>query len=227
MDQKIVADILQWDVTTWSVALRYWEKDVDWNKVQNALELGGREGGLSLWFALKGKPVICSDLLNTKATAEALHKKYNITLLISYEDINATAIPYENTFDVIVFKSIIGGIGYGDNKAAQQAAFDQIYKALKPGGKLLFAENLTATWLHRKLRSRFVGWGSAWRYITEEELYGFLGKFSSKSVLTTGVVAVFGRTEGQKQLLSWFDRYLFNWIFPSNWKYVGYGVAVK
>lgn len=69
--------------------------------------------------------------------------------LITYQDIDATQIPYENEFDIIVFKSIIGGIGRNDNKEIQQLVFNQIYKALKPGGQLLFAENLSASPLHR------------------------------------------------------------------------------
>ena len=38
-----------------------------------------------------------------------------ISSLIIYQDIDATNIPYENYFDIIVFKSIIGGIGRNNN----------------------------------------------------------------------------------------------------------------
>lgn len=224
---KFLADIIQWDIATWSRALQFWENEVDWSKVKHALELGARQGGLSLWLASKGINVICSDRGDTQVTAEPLHKKHNLTSLVKYEDIDATSIPYENHFDVIVFKSIIGGIGYGDNKAAQQKAFDQIYKALKPGGKLLFAENLVATKLHRKLRSRCAGWGSAWRYVTTEELEEFLSKFSTTKIHTTGILSVFGRSEGQKKFLSQIDKGILNHVTPESWKYLGYGVAVK
>ena len=165
--------------------------------------------------------------IRDRATAEPLHKKHNVTGFIRYEDIDATSIPYENHFDVIVFKSIIGGIGYDNNKAAQQKAFREMYKALKPGGKLLFAENLTASSLHRKLRSRCAGWGSAWRYVTVDELYEFLSDFSSKKIISTGFSAVFGRTETQRNFLTILDRGFFNHVTPGSWKYLGYGVAVK
>lgn len=224
---NLISDIIQWDITIWSRALHFWEKEVDWNKVGNALELGARQGGLSLWLASKGIHVVCSDQGNTKATAEPLHQKHNVASFVKYEDIDATSIPYENHFDVIVFKSIVGGIGYGDNKAAQQKAFDQMYKALKPGGKLLFAENLVATKLHRKLRSRCAGWGSAWRYVTIAEMEEFLSKFSSKEIHTTGILSVFGRNEGQRNFLGALDQGLLNHVTPESWKYVGYGVAVK
>ncbi len=224
---NLISDIIQWDIATWSRALRFWDEEVDWSKVENTLELGARQGGLSLWLASKGKHVVCSDQGATQATAEPLHTKHNVTSLVRYEDIDATSIPYENHFDVIVFKSIIGGIGYGNNKAAQQKAFDEMYKALKPGGKLLFAENLTASSLHRKLRSRCAGWGSAWRYVTVNELEEFLAQFSSKKIHTTGLLSVFGRNEGQRNFLTAMDRGFFNHITPQSWKYLGYGVAVK
>ncbi len=153
MTKELTKDIIQWDIKSWSKALGYWDSNIDWSKVQNGLELGGRQGGLSLWLALKGKQTICSDL---KDTAEPLHLRYNVTSLIEYQDIDATNIPYENHFDIKVFKSIIGGIGRNYNYEIQQKVFKEIYKALKPGGKLLFAENLIASSVHQKLRKKFV-----------------------------------------------------------------------
>jgi hypothetical protein len=50
MAKEIIGDIVQWDVKSWSRALDYWESNIDWSKIQNGLELGGREGGLSLWL---------------------------------------------------------------------------------------------------------------------------------------------------------------------------------
>jgi hypothetical protein len=67
-------DFIQWDVKTWSKALDFWEREVEWDTIQNCLELGGREGGLSLWLAMKDKKVICSDLINTEIMALKFHK---------------------------------------------------------------------------------------------------------------------------------------------------------
>ncbi|HNS41841.1 MAG TPA: methyltransferase domain-containing protein, partial [Taishania sp.] len=142
MKRELAKDIIQWDIKSWSKALRYWESQIDWGKIKNGLELGGREGGLSLWLALKEKDVVCSDLKDVQKSAEKLHIRHNVTSRIIYQDIDATNIPYENYFDIIVFKSIIGGIGRNDKHENQQQVFKEIYKALKPGGKLLFAENL-------------------------------------------------------------------------------------
>ena len=227
MENEVTKDIIQWDIASWSQALEYWDKKIDWNNVENGLELGGREGGLALWLALKGKNTICSDLSGVKATAEPLHIKYNINQLITYQDIDATNIPYENHFDVIVFKSIIGGIGRNDNYEIQKKVFSQIHKALKPGGKLLFAESLIASPLHQALRKKYVNWANAWRYVSIKEMNEFLKIFSTYTLETTGVIATFGRSDKQRNVLSKIDQLLLNKITPEAWHYIAYGIAEK
>ncbi len=224
---EIKSDILQWDINTWSAALTYWEKRVDWRKVNNCLELGGRQGGLSLWIALKGKHVICSDLEHVELTAHSLHLKHQVQSFIQYQDIDATNIPYENHFDIIIFKSIIGGIAKIGGIEIQQKVFDEIRKALKPGGKLLFAENLIASPIHQFARKNFNKWGNYWRYLTIEETESFLSKYSKVEYNTSGFIAAFGRSEQQRSALSKIDYFLLNKIVPAKWKYVIYGVAEK
>jgi SAM-dependent methyltransferase len=227
LDKKTLKDILQWDIRSWSKALYFWEEKTDWKKVSLGLELGGREGGLSLWMAQNSVKVICSDLENVKVIAGPLHLAYNVSDKITYQDIDATNIPYENHFDVIVFKSIIGGIGSSNNYEKQVMVFKQIYKALKPGGKLLFAENLVASTFHQKMRQRFVNWGQSWRYVSLSEMEFFLSDFKKHEIKSTGVFATFGRNEKQRNFLAKLDHMLFNYICPKNWKYIAYGVAEK
>lgn len=221
----------QWDIRNWSKALPCWEKAIaafpQTAHVRRALELGGREGGLSLWLAQRGFEVVCSDLSGAKDTALPLHTQQGVTAKITYADIDATQIPFENEFDVVVFKSIIGGIGRNNNKEIQQQVFAQIYKALKPGGKLLFAENLTASPLHKFFRKRFTNWSGYWRYVTEAELREFMQPFAQVELHTTGFAGTFGRNEKQKNLLARTDELLLNAITPRSWKYIAYGVAVK
>jgi len=227
MVKELRKDIIQWDVKSWSIALSYWEDNIEWDNIQKGLELGGREGGLSLWLALKGKTTLCSDLKDVKITAEPVHLRHGVTSFIDYQDIDASNIPYENHFDLIVFKSIIGGIGRNDNYEIQQKVFKEIHKALKPGGKLLFAENLIASPFHQQLRKRFVNWGSSWRYVSLPEMEELLQDFSYAQIKTTGVLGTFGRNESQRNFLSTIDQVLFNRVFPDSWKYIGYGMAAK
>jgi len=227
LKRNLIADIIQWDVESWSPILNYWEKEINWNDVKTSLELGAREGGLSLWLALKGKEVICSDLKNTEASAKTLHQKYNVGSMINYQDIDATNIPYENYFDLIIFKSVIGGIGMNNNIGAQKKVFEEIHKALKPGGKLLFAENLAASPIHQFFRKLFNKWGDYWRYISLEEIKGLLQDFLSFKFKTTGVFSTFGRTEKQRSVIARFDKYIANNLLPHKWRYIIYGIAKK
>lgn len=218
---------MQWDVKTWSKALHFWEANVDWSHVKNALELGGRQGGPSLWLAQKGIQVICSDYKDTEQNAKALHESYQVAGSIAYEDIDATQIPYSNHFDLIVFKSIIGGIGRGGNRAIQAKVFEEIHKALRPGGVLIFAENLVASSLHQGLRKQFTKWGGDWRYVSTDELEDFLSPFSRKEIKTTGFLSTLGRNEQQRNMLARVDAALFNRTLPPNWHYLAYGMARK
>ena len=227
MTKELMKDIIQWDVISWSKAVKFWDLNVEWDKSQNCLELGGQQGGLSLWLALKGKMTVCSDLNDIKTKAVQLHSRYNISSFIEYQDIDATNIPYENHFDIIVFKSILGGIGRNGNYKMQQKVFKEIHKALKPGGKLLFAENLIASVFHQKLRKKFVKWGIYWRYISINEMKEFLKEFSFSDIKTTGVLGALGRNESQRNFLSTIDDKILNKICPDNWKYIIYGIAEK
>ncbi len=227
MTSELIQDIIKWDVKSWSSALYFWEKNVDWLNVEKGLEIGGRAGGLSLWLALKDIHVVCSDLESVQDAASELHQKYKVTECIKYQDIDATKIPYENYFDVIVFKSVIGGIGRNDNFEMQKKTFQEIYKALKPGGKLLFAENLIASPFHQFFRKRFLNWGDSWRYMSLDEMKECLAIFSSYSINTTGFLATFGRNEKQRNVLATFDEAVFNRMSVRDWRYIGYGIAVK
>lgn len=127
--------------------------------------MGARQGGLSLWLALHNNQVICSDVSYTDQQHEldktiALHKAHNCDDKISYKAIDAINIPYENHFDIVVFKSVLGGVSIGSDKRLEQQAIDSIYKSLKKDGKVVFIENLEGSFLHMYARKKFVDWGS-------------------------------------------------------------------
>lgn len=227
LTEEQIKDIVQWDIKNWYQALLYWENNIEWDKIQTCLELGSREGGLSLWVALKNKKAVCSDFGDVKLTAEKNHKKYNVCSFVEYQNIDATNIPYENHFDLIMFKSIIGGIGRNNDKEKQKAVFKQIHKALKPKGKLIFAENLVASPMHQLLR-KANDWSKYWGYVSLADLKNsYLEDFSSFELKTGGFLGVLGRSETQKALLASLDISLLNKLFPDNWKYIAYGIAEK
>jgi len=223
---SLLEDVVEWDVENWSRALRFWQRYAP-RPGSTCLEVGARRGGLSLWLALAGHRVICSDLEDNSAMASPIHRKYGVQDRIRYEAIDATAIPYENRFDAVAFKSVLGGVAWDGDALRQTAAVASMYRALKPGGVLLFAENLQGSALHRAARRRFVKWNSIWRYVTVREMLDYLAPFSSVEYRTTGFCGSFGRSPRLAALLGKVDGAVFDKITPPHWRYIMYGAAIK
>ena len=224
---ELTKDIFEWDILNWSKALDFWTKEIDVKDGNyNCLELGGRRGGLSLWLAVNNNSVICSDIDSPENIASKLHIKYNCTENIKYESINATDISYEDEFDIVVFKSIMGGISGNGNDHLKKQTIDQIYKSLKPNGKLLFAENLESSIIHKGFRNVFVKWGARWNYLKHDEIKEVFSSFDNVKFKTTGFFGTFGRSESQRNLLSKLDNIVTR-LVPKSKRYILFGVAEK
>lgn len=101
-----------------------------------------------------------------------------------------------------------------------------MYRVLKRGGKLLFAENLTGSGLHMLLRRKFMPWGKEWRYVSLEEVKEFMRPFKGLRYRTCGYLSAFGKSEAQKCFLRWPDQIL-SAIIPDANKYIVIGCAEK
>ena len=224
----LLRDVVRWDVRTWSIPLAFWSKRLPEGGIgRRALEIGCGDGGLSLWLATQGYAVVCSDVECDFAAARRSHQRYGVASQMAYEQIDAACIPYANHFDVIAFKSVLGAIGRAGGIDLQRQAIEQMRQALRPGGVLLFAENLQASPLHRLCRKRFVRWGKTWRYPSMAELQAFFAEFRTYRLETTGFLAAFGRSERQRNWLAVVDQATRCGWMPDRYKYVGYGVAQK
>src|SRR5438128_3173229 len=88
-----LADFVEWDVRNWSAALDFWlaytKQDV---RTCSALEVGSRNGGLSLWLALQGARVLCSDIGPPNEETIQLHRARSVSHLIEYRSIDAMEI---------------------------------------------------------------------------------------------------------------------------------------
>nr|WP_121272989.1 class I SAM-dependent methyltransferase [Pedobacter schmidteae] len=225
MINETIKEIIQWDVVNWAKALEYWEKSTPIkNKKYTCLELGAANGGLSLWLSLNKNRVLCTDINEPKAAARKMHKKYKCSSRIQYAPMDATNIPFENHFDIVAFKSILGGISQNCHDEYKLKTLDEIYKALKPGGKLFFAENLEASLIHKMLRKKF---GTPhWNYIRMNEIRTIFQSYKKITFTTVGFFGCMGRNEMQRNFLGRIDN-IVEKILPRKLHYILIGVAEK
>jgi SAM-dependent methyltransferase len=226
--ERLHQDTVEWDVANWSLALTYWERHTRLDLSRSlALEIGSRHGGLSLWMALKGATVWCTDVNGPTDDARRKHARYGTGGRINYRAVDALHIPFEECFDLVMFKSVLGAVGAHSNRAAQRAAIAQMHRSLKPGGELFFAENLQASPIHRFARRAWVPWGQRWRYVTIEEMLENLSEFASVEYGTAGFLGAFGRGPRQRRWLAGLDQRWVDRMVPAGWRYIVFWVARK
>ncbi len=225
---KLLRDVIEWDIATWRKAVQYWDRYTDEHlpdpSAKTLLEIGARGGGVTLMFALKGFECTCSDKGETFEQARALHAEYGVSARVTYVDADALALPFPDaSFDAVVFKSVLGAIGRSGHDENIDAAIAELYRVLKPGGVLLFAENMRATRLHAALRRRFKRWGNSWNYATPERMRALLARFAALDLHTYGCFSCFRMdhplTRRADELLCRKD--------PSPRHYMAYGAAEK
>ena len=101
-----------------------------------------------------------------------------------------------------------------------------MHRVLKPGGVLLFAENMSGTVVHAWLRKRFVAWDHYWRYLHVPDDLDLFAPFARVDHGTTGLLANLGRSEAQRGVLARIDGVLCR-VTPRRWHYVLYGACFK
>jgi SAM-dependent methyltransferase len=210
-------DFIEWDISNWGRALDFWEDNTSLELERaNALEVGGRHGGLSLWLAKKDVNVMCSDLEGPSEKAKEKHKNCDTTYPIQHNIISALDIPFQTHFDIILFKSVLASVGRNNHKDDQIKAIKQMHKALKYGGELWFAENLVASPVHQFMRKYFVPWGKICRYVSIVEILSFLNIFSDVKYTTAGFLGSFGRNEFQRAVLGNIDKVIVEKLVPKH-----------
>ncbi|HYH12009.1 MAG TPA: methyltransferase domain-containing protein [Thermomicrobiales bacterium] len=225
MGQTGAGEFIEWDVRNWSAALEFWSRNSLLGFAdRSVLEIGSGGGGISLWMALQGADVTCSDARGPRPEAVRRHERFGVQDRITYAQVDVADLPYVEQFDIVVFKSVLGALRDRDRQAVAVA---EMHKSLRPGGELLFAENLVGSALHAYLRRTFVGWGASWRYVSMGELHEFLSPFSRVRTRTGGVLGALGRAEWQRNALGTLDKAGLERLVPSAWRYIALGVATK
>lgn len=232
MQAALLKDIIDWDVDNWSQALPFWEPVIDKQQPgAKILAIGERGGGLSLWLALKGFHVICTDRKLPLPQAESLHEKYGVEDKITYRELDIVHADIQGQFDIVILKSVIGGLKgeYGStasrNEDTRHQAVQNIYKLLKPGGYLLTADNMHGSWLMqwpRKLQNK----NNSWHYFTPQEIARLLNSFSSVSTRYFGVFPTRFFSPVLNRIFFFFNKLFTGWL-PVGTYYIGFTKARK
>lgn len=227
LSDALLKDIVEWDVYTWRKAVIFWDAYIDAHLIPDrmrVLEIGARGGGVSMFFAQKGFSVTCSDRGETFEQARALHAGHGVAEAMTYVDADCTCLPFgDESFDAVVFKSVLGSVGRDGHDERMEVALSELRRVLRPGGVLFFAENLSATRVHRAFRRRFSRWGTQWNYLSLPRVKALLQGFSQVEMHTYGLFGCFMKDH---PLTKWLDETCCK-KEPSEAHYMCYGAAVK
>lgn len=230
--QELKQDIVEWDIINWWRFIEFVDASGVSFEGKKILDIGGRNGGLSLFCALKGGQVVCSDYGGPTEQAIALHHKYHVEDSIQYEKIDATNIPeeYNDYFDIVIFKSVIGSVEANKGKDSGAVMAENINRVLKPGGILFFAENMKSTWLHRLFRlsnsfPRLHRWlrkseSFHWVYQDKQSIALKYRMMEMEKDSYFGFLGCFGIGKGMRRVLGKADTAIDHFL-PSSWKYIG------
>ncbi len=223
MSSISVAQALEWDTSSWARCLSFWQQQSRRGLGgARVMEVGARNGGLSLWASHQGaREVFCTDLHGpTDDALEVLGGAGCEVRTGRFDLLDPTPV---GTFDIVIVKSVLGGVGKSADHADQRRAIATLAGLLEADGEVWVAENVAASRLHR-LGRRVNDW-QHWSYLERNELEQlFERQFGQCSFLSSGLVATFGRTEGQRRLLARLDRVGEGFV-PSDWRYLLSGVA--
>ena len=215
---------ISWDIYNWSRAFNF----IDSQKSRNffgkrVLEIGANNGELSFWAADKGANVICSDINGPSIDAIKMADNYHINN-IRFLTLDALNLSYKNTFDYVLFKSVLGGVGRGNHYRNQSLMFSKIHDALKPKGECLFIENMKGAFMHQLLREKYGAAKNKWIYPSLNDFYQFSKQFHKVKYKTFGVIGC--GDFPLKLFRSKIDVGLEN-IIPKQWNYIYAGVYQK
>lgn len=228
-----VNDIIEWDILNWSQLIKYWTPVLDsLPRNSKVLAIGERNGGLAAWLALMGFDVVCTDREYPTEKAKQLHSRLGIGHKITYEKLDIVNCDWEpGTFDVIVAKSVIGGLKADPrdrltrNFQVQQSAVDNIHNLLKDKGYFFSAENMQGSWFLKQLK-KLKNKDRGWRYLNWDELQSLYKKFESTKVDAFGVLPTAFASGAVNKICFLINKCLFG-ILPRGYKYISFIITQR
>lgn len=228
-----VKDIIEWDVQNWSQLIPAWTPLLDkLERNSKILAIGERNGGLSMWLALQGFNVVCTDRMNPQQYAISLHKKHGVTDKITYSELDIVNCNWEKEqFDLVIAKSVIGGLKSDPgnsttrNLQVQQQAINNIHGLLKKGGYFLSAENMQGSLLVKQIR-KMKNRDKGWRYLSWDEMNTLYSSFSEVHIKAFGVLPSLTGNVFLNSFIFGINKYFLQPL-PSAYKYISFTIARK
>lgn len=173
--RRIIEDSCGWNKKIWAdaveFALNFCTKYDNKTKV---LEIGASEySALSPIFSSIGYDVMCSYYDQNAYQAiingclPTVINKYGLTLP-KLVQLNAWEIK-NKTFDIIILKSVIGGICRNDDYTLISNLIAKLYASLKPNGILITIDN-QENYIANCFRNLFGAGNSKWTYLNKDKL---------------------------------------------------------
>jgi hypothetical protein len=175
-NNRLVRLAFGWSYKSWSHAFKVSNFQLP-NKVDRILEIGAGELSMvSLIFdGLASEIVISYYSDEQRGPIEqylaSVRKKYDLKSKYVLEQIDATTV--EGSFDIVIMKSVVGGIFRQNSSTLSDATGfigSLVSRAVKPEGLLISIDNGKSI-LERTL-SRFGGRKNHWRFFRKSELNG-------------------------------------------------------
>ncbi|MDF3047379.1 MAG: hypothetical protein K0R73_497 [Candidatus Midichloriaceae bacterium] len=175
--RALLEDSCGWNKKLWADALEYGLSFCPKGN-KKALEIGAAfHSSLSPALKFMGYDVTCSyyeefdQAIILSGNLSATSNKYNLPLPY-LQELNAWKLKPE-CYDVIVMKSVLGGICRDNNYELASDLTKVLYAALKPGGVLITLDNQANSF--SKLMRRFFGAGAnKWTYIDKKKFLQIL-----------------------------------------------------
>ncbi len=215
----------------WAQLIEYWLPIIqEFPKTAKVLTIGERNGGLSLWLALLGYHVTCTDIVDNTEQAQTLHRKYHVADKISYKKLDVVNDEPDEMYDIILAKSVIGGLKEDRQDAAtrnftvQKKAVAHIRSMLRHKGVFLSAENLQGNIVTRGVR-HINNKNKGWRYIEYEELSELFDGYNILQIKTFAILPSSFSSNVINKFSHSLNRVL-NFL-PPDMKYIAFVAAQK
>ncbi len=170
--RRLIEDCCGWNKKTWADALEFAIASVpDRLDGKRVLEIGGsRYSCLAPIFSGHGAEVFCSFYLGREEELDDSYLRF-ITRKYRLGDITTLTLDahqIQGTYDIIVMKSVLGGLARGDDYRALGAVVERLFGHVSEDGIILTVDNGNVR-LFSNLR-RCLGAGrNGWTYVDRHE----------------------------------------------------------